>query len=70
MIHNLSQLIERAKSKPKRRIAVAAAEDEAVLKSLLAALKEDIVTPILIGDKREKTNAPIIYAVVELNMKL
>ncbi len=53
MIHNLSQLIERAKSKPKRRIAVAAAEDEAVLKSLLAALKEDIVTPILIGDKRE-----------------
>lgn len=53
MIQKLSELIERAKSKPKRRIAVAAAEDEAVLKSLLAALKEDIVTPILIGDKRE-----------------
>ncbi len=53
MIHKLSELIERAKSKPKRKIAVAAAEDEPVLKSIMAAMKEGIVTPILIGNKTE-----------------
>ncbi len=53
MIHKLSELIEKAKSKPKRIIAVAAAEDEAVLKSLKSAIEERIVSPILIGDKTE-----------------
>lgn len=53
MIHKLSELIERAKSKPKRKIAVAAAEDEPVLKSIMAAMKEGIITPILIGNKVE-----------------
>ncbi len=53
MIHKLSELIKRAKSKPKRKIAVAAAEDEPVLKSIMAAMKEGIVTPILIGNKTE-----------------
>ena len=56
MIHKLSELIERAKSKPKRKIAVAAAEDEPVLKSIMAAMKEEIVTPILIGNKAEIEN--------------
>ena len=51
MIHKLSELTEKAKSKPKRRIVVAAAEDEPVLKSLRTAMNEGIVTPILIGDK-------------------
>ena len=51
MIHKLSELIEKAKNKPIRRLAIAAAEDETVLKSLKAAIEEDIVTPILIGDK-------------------
>ena len=53
MIHKLSELIERAKSKPKRKIAVAASEDEPVLKSIMAAMKEEIVTPILIGNKAD-----------------
>ena len=53
MIHKLSEFIEKAKSKPIQRIAVAAAEDEAVLKSLKAAIKEGIVAPILIGDRNE-----------------
>lgn len=53
MIHKLSELVERAKSKPKRKIAVAAAEDAAVLKSLKAGVKEGIAIPILIGDKAE-----------------
>ena len=56
MIHKLSELIERAKSKPKRKIAVAAAEDEPVLKSIMAAMKEEIVTPILIGNKADIEN--------------
>ena len=51
MIHKLSELIEKAKNKPKRKIAVAAAEDEPVLHSLKIGIEEGIVTPILIGDK-------------------
>lgn len=53
MIHKLSELIEKAKNKPIRRLAIAAAEDETVLKSLKAAIEEGIVTPILIGDKNK-----------------
>lgn len=52
MIYKLSELTEKAKSKTKRRIAVAAAEDDAVLKSLQSATREGIVTPILIGNKK------------------
>lgn len=51
MIHKLSELVEKAKSKPKRKIAVAAAEDVAVLKSLKACMMEGIAIPLLIGDK-------------------
>ena len=50
MIHKLSELVDKAKSKPKRKMAVAAAEDQAVMKSLKAVMKEGFVTPILIGD--------------------
>ena len=53
MIHKLSELTEKAKNKPKRRIAVAAAEDEPVLKSIKAAMQDGIVTPILVGNKSE-----------------
>jgi phosphate butyryltransferase len=53
MIHKLSELTEKARSKTKRKIAVAAAEDEAVLKSLKAAVNENIVIPVLVGDKSE-----------------
>lgn len=53
MIHKLSELTEKAKCKTRQRIAVAAAEDEPVLKSVKSALKEGIITPILVGDKAE-----------------
>lgn len=53
MIHKLSELIEKAKNKPKQRIAVAAAEDEPVLKSIKAAMGNEIITPVLVGDKAE-----------------
>lgn len=49
MIHDLTELIIRAKERPKRRLAVAAAEDENVLKSIQSAMNEGIITPILVG---------------------
>lgn len=51
MIHKLSELVEKARNKPKRRMAVAAAEDRAVLESLKSVMNAGFVTPILIGDK-------------------
>lgn len=53
MIYKLSELTEKAKNKPKRKIAVAAAEDEPVLKAIKAGMQDGIVTPVLIGDRAE-----------------
>lgn len=57
MILRLTELIEKAKQKPTRRVAVAAAEDEMVLKSLVAAMQQGVISPVLVGDKTaiEKT---------------
>lgn len=49
MIRKLSELLEMAKSKPKRRIAVAAAGDYDVLEALKNADARGIVSPILVG---------------------
>ena len=51
MIHKLTELIEKAQQKSTRKIAVAAAEDDAVLKALKEAVKQHIVVPILVGNK-------------------
>lgn len=53
MIRDLTELLLKAKSRPMRRMAVAAAEDEHVLNALQYAMREEIVVPLLIGDKRE-----------------
>lgn len=53
MIRDLTELLLKAKSRPVRRMAVAAAEDEHVLKALQGAMKEMIVIPILVGDKEK-----------------
>lgn len=53
MIHNLNELVLRAKARPVKRMAVAAAEDEHVLKALRDAMKEEIISPLLVGDQRE-----------------
>ncbi len=50
IIHELTELIELAKSKPKRVVAVAAAENKEVLKAVRNALQAGIITPILIGN--------------------
>lgn len=53
MISKLSELTEKAKSNARKKIAVAAAEDEPVLKAIKTAVDEGIVTPILVGNKAE-----------------
>ncbi len=53
MIHKLAELVEKAKNKTTRRIAVAAAEDEPVLMALKSAVKDGIVVPILVGNQTE-----------------
>lgn len=53
MISKLSELTQKAKNKPKRKIAVAAAEDEPVLQALKSAVEAGIVTPVLVGNRAE-----------------
>jgi phosphate butyryltransferase len=63
MISKLSELVEMAKSKPKRRIAVAAAGDYDVLEALKNADAQGIVEPILVGirPRIEKISQDIGY---------
>lgn len=58
-LKNLDVFLEIAKNKPKRRMAVGAAEDEHVLGAIRDAVKENIVEPILVG------NASKIEAIAE-----
>ena len=51
MIKHLRELLDLSKGKGKR-LAVAVAQDEVVLKAVDAAVKEDIVVPILVGDEK------------------
>ncbi|MAE08332.1 MAG: phosphate butyryltransferase [Bacteroidetes bacterium] len=51
MIKHLSSLVDLAKNKIKRHIAVAAAGDYHVLKAIAKAYSEGIIEPILVGDK-------------------
>ncbi|MDI9605050.1 MAG: bifunctional enoyl-CoA hydratase/phosphate acetyltransferase [Bacteroidota bacterium] len=53
MLDNLSGLIAKAKEGDKRTIAVAAAEDEFVLKAVQDAVVAEVMIPLLIGDKGE-----------------
>lgn len=51
MIKKLSELVDMARNKPTQRLAVAAAADEAVLSAVKKATEDDIVKPVLVGDK-------------------
>lgn len=53
VVHELSELIQRAQNQPKRKLAVAAAENEEVLTAVYNASKEEIIIPILVGNKYE-----------------
>jgi len=52
-INSLEQLIEIARIKQKKRIAVAAASDESVLCAINNACRNNIIEPLLIGNKSE-----------------
>lgn len=52
ILSSLDQLLEIAKSKPARRIIVAAAADEHALGAVQMAMKAGLVTPILVGDEK------------------
>lgn len=52
MICDLTELLRKAKTRrPVRKVVVAAAEDKHVLKALQNAIKEEIIIPLLVGDK-------------------
>lgn len=53
MIRDLTELLWKAKSRSIRKMAVAAAEDEHVLKALEDAMKQEIIIPLLVGDKEK-----------------
>lgn len=53
MFKNIEELIIEAKKTPALKLAVAAAGDEIVLKSVKKADEEGIIKPILIGDKKK-----------------
>lgn len=53
MLNDLSGLIGKAKEGGTRTIAIAAAEDELVLKAVRDAVAAEVVIPLLIGDREE-----------------
>ncbi len=66
MITQLATLVDIAKSKRKRKIAVAAAADVHVLEAIKNAQEEGIIEPILIGDL---TKVKEIAANINLNLE-
>jgi phosphate butyryltransferase len=52
MIKHLSEIVDLAKNKETRKIAVASAGDEHVLEAIRNAQTEGIIDPILVGDER------------------
>lgn len=50
-LKSLNSFIEISKSKPKKRIVVAAADDEPVLQAAVAAMQEGIAEPVFVGNK-------------------
>ena len=56
MFENIEELIEAAKSKPSLKLAVAAAGDKVVLKSVKKADEEGIIDAVLVGDQAKINN--------------
>ncbi len=53
ILKSLSDIVNIAKQKETRRLAVAAAADKPVLKAVMNAYKEGIIIPVLVGNKSE-----------------
>jgi phosphate butyryltransferase len=52
ILRNIDELVGLAKFRGRRRVAVARADDQGVLEGLKAAWNEDLVEPILFGDRQ------------------
>lgn len=52
-IQSLNSIVDAALKKGSRKLAVAVAQDEDVLKALCNAAEKQLITPILVGDKEE-----------------
>jgi len=65
-LKNLDELIDLARGKPLRRIAVAAAADSAVLKAVYEASKMGFIKPVLVGDPKSINELSISLG-IELN---
>ena len=66
MIRKLDELVNIAKEKTTRRLAVAAAADKAVLMAVKEAAENNIVSPVLVGNKDDITR---VAKEVGLNLK-
>lgn len=53
ILKSLGNFVEIAAQKGKKRLAVAVAQDEDVLKAIKAAMQAGIIIPILVGDRHE-----------------
>lgn len=65
MFKNFAEVIQKVKEFPKIKIAVAAAEDDAVLEALKDIVEQNLADPILVGNK-----AKIADLAEKLSMKL
>lgn len=65
MISTLSQLLQEAKNRTTKKLAIAAAEDKYVLNAIVKAEIEGLITPIYIGDSQK-----IITLSKELNITI
>lgn len=52
MITNFNELIKMVRAKKRRKLAVAAAQDEPVLQAVMEAAEQGIVDAVLVGDKK------------------
>lgn len=65
MIKQLSEFVEMAKNKSTQRLAIAAAEDKAVLQAVKRASEDNIVIPVLVG---KKSNITEIASEIDFNL--
>jgi phosphate butyryltransferase len=65
-IKSISKFIEIAKTKPLKKLAVAAAEDKPVLKAVAGAMETGAISPLLVGDA-EKIKA--VAGEIEFDLK-
>jgi phosphate butyryltransferase len=70
VMNSIMELVTIAKTKCVKRLVVACAEDDAVLKAVQKASKEGFITPILIGDKQKIINLCNILDINVLNVEI